>query len=290
MEFWAAIALLALAMPALAQHGGAHAGSFGGRGFSGASGFSSHSAFSHPAFSQSPGFARPAPPVRYGAFPGVRFRAFGPQNYSGPRNYSSLRSPYNRNRFAAGRLSYDPRAAALSRGFDRDRGRNPDRDRFDRRRRDFQNWVVNTYPYWPGYPYLYDPNSYDLGFDDWDDSEAAASDTSQSGSYEPDQAPGNYASDQNGPALLYPPYPNQGYAAPVGEAGTAAPAISGMPLTVIFKNGRAPITVRNYLMTSRVLTDLDCQHYEQIPLDQIDLAATKRFNTFAGVDFQVPGA
>jgi len=58
---------------------------------------------------------------------------------------------------------------------------------------------------------------------------------------------------------------------------------------VVFKYGRAPISVRNYLMTSRVLTDLDSQHYEQIPLDQIDLAATKRFNTFAGVDFQVPG-
>ncbi len=284
MKFWAAIALLALAMPAFAQHGGAHAGSFGGRGFSGAS------AFSHPAFSQSPGFARPAPPVRYGSFPGVRFRAFGPQNYSGPRNYSSLRSPYNRNRFAAGRPSYDPRAAALSRGFDRDRGRNPDRDRFDARRRQFQNWVVNTYPYWPGYPYLYDPNAYNLGLYDWDDSEATVSDTSQPGSYEPDKAPGSYESDQNGPALLYPPYPNQGYAAPVAEAGAAAPAVSDQPLTVIFNNGRAPIKVRNYLMTARVLTDLDFQHYEQIPLDQVDLSATQRINTAAGVNFQVPAA
>ena len=169
--------------------------------------------------------------------------------------------------------------------------RSSDRDRFDRRRREFQNWVVNTYAYWPGYPYLYDPNAYNLALYDWDNSDETASDNSQPGSYEPESyAPGSYESDQNGPALLYSPYPNQGYAAPVAEAGAAAPAISGMPLTVIFKNGRAPISVRNYLMTSRVLTDLDSQHYEQIPLDQIDLAATKRFNTFAGVDFQVPGA
>ena len=59
---------------------------------------------------------------------------------------------------------------------------------------------------------------------------------------------------------------------------------------MIFKSGRAPIEVQNYLMTAKVLTDLDSQHYEQIPLDQIDLAATQRINTAAGVDFQVPGA
>jgi hypothetical protein len=59
---------------------------------------------------------------------------------------------------------------------------------------------------------------------------------------------------------------------------------------VIFKSGRAPIEVENYLMTAKVLTDLDSEHYEQIPLDQIDLAATRRFNSFAGVEFQVPAA
>ena len=61
-------------------------------------------------------------------------------------------------------------------------------------------------------------------------------------------------------------------------------------LTVIFKSGRAPIEVENYLMTAKVLTDLDSEHYEQIPLDQIDLAATQNFNKAAGVEFQVPGA
>jgi hypothetical protein len=280
MMFRAAIVFLALAVPAYAQHGGAHAGSIGGRGFSGPAGFSSHPAFSRPSFSQSPGFARSAPASRYGSFAGYR-------TYAQP----GLRSPYYGNRFAARRPSYDPRGIGVSRSFDRDRGRNPDRDRFDRRRREFQNWVVNTYAYWPGYPYLYDPNAYNLALYDWDETDETAADNSQPGSYEPESyAPGSYVADQNGPALLYSPYPNQGYAAPVAEAGAAAPAVSGMPLTVIFKNGRAPISVRNYLMTSRVLTDLDSQHYEQIPLDQIDLAATKRFNTFAGVDFQVPGA
>jgi len=288
MMFRAAIALIALAVAAFAQHGGTHAGSFGNRGFPRAAGSSSH-----PAFSQSPSFARPAPPARYGT-------SFGPSagagyRVIGPRNYSSLRTPYNgtpyngnrynSNRFTAGRptpgrSSYDPRGAGLSRGSNR--------DRFNARRRQFQNWYVSTYPNWLGYPYLIDPNFYNLGLYDWGDSDNSAYDSSGPGNYQSDQA-----YDQNGPAPLYPPYPDQGYAAPGEQPAFAAPVAPSAPeqfLTVIFKSGRAPIEVQNYLMTAKVLTDLDSEHYEQIPLDQIDLAATKRFNTFAGVDFQVPGA
>ena len=114
MMFRAAIVFLALAVPAYAQHGGAHAGSIGGRGFSGPAGFSSHPAFSRPSFSQSPGFARSAPASRYGSFAGYR-------TYAQP----GLRSPYYGNRFAARRPSYDPRGIGVSRSFDRDRGRNP---------------------------------------------------------------------------------------------------------------------------------------------------------------------
>jgi hypothetical protein len=62
------------------------------------------------------------------------------------------------------------------------------------------------------------------------------------------------------------------------------------PLTVIFKTGRAPVKMQNYMMTAKVLTDLDSQHYEQIPLDQIDFAATQRVNGSTGVGFQIPGA
>jgi hypothetical protein len=314
MMFRAAIALVALALPAFAQHGGAHAGSFGNRGFSRAGGFSSHPSFSHPVFSQSPSFARPAQPAQYptsyGRSPGTGFRAIGPPNHSGLRipynGSSSLRTPYNGNRYntnrfvaartSPGRSPYDPRRAGLSRGRDRDQDR--DRDRFNARRRQFQNWYVSTYPNWPGYPYLIDPNFYNLGLYDWGDSDNSAYDSSQPGSYEPDQAPGSsvsgsYESDQNGPAPLYPPpYPGEGYGPPspqLAAAAPSAPSASAQPLTVIFKSGRAPIEVRNYLMTAKILTDLDSEHYEQIPLDQIDLAATKRFNSFAGVEFQVPG-
>ena len=311
MMFRAVIALIALALPAFAQHGGAHAGSFGNRGFSRAGGTSSHPAFSHPGFSGSPSFARPAQPARYptsrgpryGSSTGVGSRAFGPPNHS------SLRTPYNGsrysgNRFPPGRSSYDPMRAGPTRGRDR--------DRFDARRRQFQGWYVNTYPNWSGYgagypypryPFLPDPNLYNLGLYNWGDSDNSASgnyesDNSAPGGYAPDQAPASYAPDQNGPAPLSPPsYPSErprySDAAPSGRpayAAPSAPSLPTQPLTVIFKSGRAPIEVENYLMTAKVLTDLDSDHYEQIPLDQIDLAATRRFNTFAGVEFQVPAA
>jgi hypothetical protein len=309
MMFRVAIAVIALALPAFAQHGGAHAGSFGSRGFSGAAGSSSHFA-SRPAFSQSPGFARPAQPARYSSYyrpmPGAGFRTIGPQSYSGLRNYSGLRTPYNGTpyngtRFVAGRPSqarslYDPTTAGVSRSG------NGDRNRFDARRRQFQSWAVNTYPYWPvygngyGYPYLIDPNAYNLGLYDWSDSDSSApgsyeSDNSQPGSSASDQTPGSSVSDESNPAPPYPPYPNQGYAAPnqAPPAAAGAPA-PDRPLTVFFNSGRAPIQVENYLLTAKVLTDLDSEHYEQIPMDQIDLAATRRFNSFAGVDFQVPVA
>ncbi len=69
-------------------------------------------------------------------------------------------------------------------------------------------------------------------------------------------------------------------------ATSAAPPLQ--PLTVIFKNGRASETMQNYMVNSRALTDLDQQHYEQIPLDQIDVAATEQANRARGLDFEVP--
>jgi hypothetical protein len=296
MMFRAAVALLALALPAFAQHGGSHAGPSGSRGFSGNAGFSSHPAFSQPsfsrpAFSQSPNFTRPAQPARYGSSygsqyrysPGAGNRAFGPQNYSN-RNYSTRRSPYagtpyNGNRVASARTPYNQSAAGLS--------RSPDRNRFDARRRQFHDWYVNTYPYGSGYPYLLNPNFYNLGLYDWSDSD------------NPD--PDNSVSDQNALAPYpdqgsqypdqVPAYPDEAYAAPnqITSPTPAAPA-PAQPLVVIFKTGRDPMKIQNYLITAKVLTDLDSEHYEQIPLDEINLAATQNFNKVAGVDFQVPVA
>jgi hypothetical protein len=59
---------------------------------------------------------------------------------------------------------------------------------------------------------------------------------------------------------------------------------------VIFKSGRAPVKMENYMVTAKILTDLDSRHYEQIPIDQIDVTATQRANSAAGVGFEIPGA
>jgi hypothetical protein len=168
-------------------------------------------------------------------------------------------------------------------------GGNRGRDPYNARRRSFERWYLYNYPTWAGYgyPYVVDPGFYDWG--DFDNSE----------------------NDQSSATPEYPTsYPDYGYVAP-GEtpqgiprevpswnsqwqqpaaAGATALPMGEQPLTVIFKTGRAPVKMQNYMMTAKVLTDLDSQHYEQIPLDQIDFAATQRVNGSTGVGFQIPGA
>ncbi len=285
MKFRAAIALLALAAPAFAQHGGAHAGSFGGREVSGHAGSSGHAGFSQPG-----GFARSAPPIRYGAPGNPGFRGIG------SANYASRRFAANGNGFTARRVPYRSAADGPSRAWDRRPDR--DRDRFDARRRSFANWYLYNYPAWPGYgyPYVIDP-----GFYDWGDSDDSADDQ------------GSAAPNDEAPYADYgAPYPDQGYGAPgeppqqgfadenppwsapvqrpeyAGQSIAAAPA-DEPALTVIFKSDRAPLKMQNYIMSGKVLTDLDPHHYEQIPLEEVDVAATERINTAAGVDFQIPG-
>ena len=266
MRFRALIALVAvtLALPAYAQHGARG-------GFSSHSGMGGHAGFAgHPGFSGSRGFSRPAPPMRNGGLARPGFGRIAPPPRTG------FRIPYQGRGFTQNRPPYRP-------GFgDRNRGWNRGRDH-DRRHRP---WVAYDYGYpgWLGYPYPYviDPGFYNWG-DSGDSNEAQGS------------APSNY-----GDAPPYADYgaapdaPRESLQAPPAEARQPyAGSISSMPevqqpLTLIFKNGRAPEMIQNYMMSSRTLTDLDRQHYEQIPLDQIDVAATEQANHMRGVDFQIP--
>lgn len=146
----------------------------------------------------------------------------------------------------------------------------------------------------------------DPGFYDWGDSGDYGEDQGEysQGSGTPDYAP--YADNEAppypdygeqsapGPYNTPPPYRQQpSYEEPAspittpGYAGTASPA-SEEQLTVVFKNGRAPQKMQNYMLSARSLTDLDPQHYEKIPLDQIDVAATEQVNRTRGVEFAVP--
>jgi hypothetical protein len=134
----------------------------------------------------------------------------------------------------------------------------------------------------------------DPGFYDWGDADDSTSDQGASPDFAapyPDQGygdPGQYPQqDYAGDASPWIA-PNQQPRA--GELTVASALEPEEPLTVIFKSGRAPLKVQNYMMTAKVLTDLDSRHYQQIPLDEIDLAATRRVNTTAGVEFQIPSA
>lgn len=196
-------------------------------------------------------------------------------------------TPYSGSGFGSGRSPYHRSGGGSNRGEHHDR----DRDPFDRRRHEFNNnWYNYGNPYWLGYgyPYVIDP-----GFYDWDNNDSAdaaqPSADNQGGPYEP--------YDQSGAAPSYPSInPDEGYRPPYqrsavpSSAAVPAPSREQLPLTVIFKDGRAPVIVRNYMMTSKVLTDLDPQHYEQIPLAEIDVAATQRANRAAGMNFQIPSA
>lgn len=141
----------------------------------------------------------------------------------------------------------------------------------------------------------------DPGFYDWGPPDDSSYDQGLAAN---DYAPyANYGSgyDAGAPGQDYPqtPYPQQPYQQPPA-ANAPRPAYPGWAspnstteeeqLTLVFRNGRAPQTVRNYMMDAKVLTDMDPQHFERIPLDEIDLAATEQLNHSHGVDFTVPGA
>ena len=204
----------------------------------------------------------------------------------GPPNRANLRIPYNGNAFLAGRAPsrlMDARPAPVLNRVS-NRGANSNGDVFAARRRSFRNWYVSNYPAWPGYgyPYLIDP-----GFYDWSDSDNSAYTQSDTAPYYPAQYPDDgYSAPGETPQEDLPAWN------PQGQRAAAAPATPSAPeqtLTVIFKSGRDPVKMQNYMLTAEVLTDLDSRHYEQIPIDQIDIVATRWANGDAGVRFEIPG-
>jgi hypothetical protein len=212
-----------------------------------------------------------------------------------PRNGIAL--PYRGQHFADRGRGY---------GGGHDRHREPYR-RHDRDRRHDGGWDRGGYGYGyaysPGYLYPYplvvDPGFYDWGATDYSENQQDA------------EAGGPH--DQSGPAYPDHEYPGAGYEGPGNairpeypeepqpRADTAQPqrqeyhfsaqsaeSLKTEPLKVIFKDGRTPITVQNYMVNARSLTDLDSNHFEKIPLEQIDIAATQEANRSHGIDFQVP--
>jgi hypothetical protein len=256
------------------RYGGARGGYSGGTGapsYSGLVGMQAPSSFSQPGLLPMPG--RLQPPPRAG-----------------------VPLPYRGNGFSGG---YGHGPDDRDRGGHRGRYRGHDHDRRYRGR--------GAYGYAPGYvyayPYVADPGYYDWGATDYSENQQEPYADAQ-----PEQGP-DYG---NGPEAPYPPngdappYPQQqqnvepGTAgAPVGPqrqeyhfASSSATTASApaKPLTVIFKGDRAPEKMHNFMVTATALTNLDGEHFEKIPLDQIDVAATQHANRSSGIDFQVPTA
>lgn len=287
LRVYSALAAIALALSAYAQHGARG-------GLSGHGGISSNAAgFSgHPGFSGLRGFSRSAPFVGNGGFMRPGSGRFAPPASSG------FRIPYQARGFA-GREFAQSRPNYRSGFGDHNYGWNVGRGHDGRYRPRFAYGYNYGYPGPLGYPY---PYVIDPGFYDWGDS-GGYNDNAQGSapnypdappyadygpeSHEPVPANGQVPQPAYGQAPPAPaPMARQPYAGSVSSP-SSAPEV-GQPLTVIFKNGRLPETMQNYMMNSKTLTDLDRQHYEQIPLDQIDMAETEQTNRSRGVDFQAP--
>jgi len=124
---------------------------------------------------------------------------------------------------------------------------------------------VGVGPYFNGYPDAF-------GYDD--------------SSTSPDYAPEGYDAqpvDQGQPA---PPGP---YEPASGLSHQSSAPDSEEAVTLVFKDGRPAEQIHNYILTRTTLYVGD-QHHREIPIDQLDLAATAKVNHEAGVDFHLPDA
>jgi len=90
-----------------------------------------------------------------------------------------------------------------------------------------------------------------------------------------------------------PPAAPVRYTQPVSVSAQIEPQIEASDgdggVTIIFKDGRPPEQIHNYILTRDILYVGD-RHHSDIPVDQLDLTATARVNRDAGVDFHFPDA
>jgi hypothetical protein len=140
----------------------------------------------------------------------------------------------------------------------------------------------------------YDPYLFDYADDNgYDDAAAYPYDQSaESGGYngqQPDQGSYEQGPYEQGP-YQGPPIPYQPQPQPHTAAPSSAPASeTGEAVTLVFKDGRPSEQIHNYILSRTTLSVLD-QHHQEIPVGDLDLAATQKANRDAGVDFSLPGA
>jgi len=279
MRRLAAVALLlGIALPVWAQRGGSHGGASGG--FHGG-GFSSHSApsfhggfgASHGGFGASHGGFSPSAPSRFAG----GSRPSSPRQFV-PRYGGSSGLTANRMRSFS---SVDRMRNGAGRGYVR-HPYDPDRDRDGRHPRHPYRSIYGSgfvyglpqYAGWIGPQYFDYPD--DFGYDDGTPYPPDSGYAGNSGYAQPD--------DQGPPPPYEPP------ADPTQPSATPAPASENTEaITLVFRDGRASEQIHNYILSRSTLSVLDGRRRD-IPVDQLDLAATAKANQEAGVDFRLPAS
>jgi hypothetical protein len=301
MKRFAAFALLlaGTGIPGYCQHAGAHGG------------FSGHAAAPDHSAPAPGGFAHAGPVLGGGgshsgfrpSAPNGGFRPSVPSRVTGYPRTPVTRSPIN-NRFSSSRLygapssnlrlrgtnnnfrpEYSRNAGADRRGSDRrdpDR-RDHDRDRDRRRDRDRESAFQWFVPYYLGYPYASSYLGYplDFGYGDYGSYDDSAN-SQNAPYYAPDEYGGydEQSADSDQPPSYRPYY---------GDSQPAAEPANEATVTLVFKDHRPDEQIHNYMLSGSTLSVLD-QHPRDIPVSQLDLAATEKANREAGIDFRLPSA
>jgi len=112
----------------------------------------------------------------------------------------------------------------------------------------------------------------------------SGSDDSAAGPSQPGQPAEGYDAEPPYPAPPEPP----GIYPPAGTDSDSAPMpFSADGVMLVFKDGRPPLRVHDYVLTHKTLYVWDRRQLV-IPTDQLDLVATNKANQDTGVDFQLP--
>ena len=276
MRALAAAALaLAVALPSVAQRGGGHAS------------FSGHSA---PAARSAPAFHGSfAPHSNFAPRPAYRFNA-------APLNRPPIAYP-SRMRIVPSPVHY-PVAPPVRRPifYQPNHGGINTTHRF----------IIRSYPYlnfgyYPGAIYFPYDSFFDDSYDNYDMTQQPAPAPDSSYNYpdnnfayaqpapEPDSS---YAYPQPGPVSPYI-YPAPGYSPYASQPAPTEPQMQYVPgsedtVTLIYKDGRPPEQIQNYLATRTTLTILDNGRRREVPLADLDIPATMSANRQTGVDFELP--
>ncbi len=294
----AAALAVAIALPACGQHGGGGQSNFGGHGASSAppaSGF-------HGGFTPSHGGVAPSAPM----------------HYSGS-TIAHVPTPYPSSmRLLAPGVRYPITAPIIRPGFYHPDHGHPGHGTTVTTT---HNFVIHTYPVYPyAYPsYVYGYLPADLLDDSFNNNEQPQPQPQpEYGSAYPQpmlQPDGSYAQPAPQPEYGYPqaaPQPEYGYAypqpVPAPEGAYAYPAVpsgyvpqpapvapqmqyvpgSASTVILIYKDGRPPEEIQNYLATRSTLTVLDGGRRREIPLSDLNISATVSANHQTGVDFELP--